>query len=227
MKLQDLFEAQVKIDPEVVAKVQKDCAPYLKAIQGRRLYRGLNESKFESEANGGVFLGHVRNDRRPRDSNRWLHDVMDKFFMEKMGVPARSASLFAVKDFGTAENYAPLQQGAHVIFPIGNFEYAWSPIIQDLYVELESEFPTTNTKLVPAIKRACKATGADFEEIYAGSDDYEVVIEWLLTHEGDRLYKFNTGLAVAPKKAEVMIICDSFYAVNANNTKLISAIYKS
>ena len=114
--------------------IKRDCQPFLRVHGGKMLYRGTyvsNSFGYMKPVSGALdtimYIGAVRADREPRDSPKWLHDAMNEKFVSKVGLPLRSATLFVVGSIDQAYNYGQ----AHMIFPIGDFHYAWSDKLAD------------------------------------------------------------------------------------------------
>lgn len=70
-----------------------------------------------------------RRDRNPRDLSAGLHKEIDQWFNEKFGFKARSQAVFCVGERGNVNEYGDL----YYIFPMGEFQYAWSPEVRDLF----------------------------------------------------------------------------------------------
>ena len=131
-------------DNDLLAMLERDCAPFLNESKHRGLLRrGMKASSF-----GGAkkvtdpFTGKelyfwenkVRKDRQPRDFSTAQHKELDEWFLKNHGFKARSEGLFCFGD--RAKNHVTAEYGQlYFIFPIGEFEYVWSPQIADLYVE--------------------------------------------------------------------------------------------
>lgn len=235
-------EAQQQLE-EVAELIKRDCQPWLKEAGKNLFYRGL-----DSKSSGGylkplfdtdLFLkGSVRNDRSPKDSPNWLHDALNDYFISKVGVPLRSASLFIAADYGLASNYGK----TYMIFPIGNFNYAWSKLTADPAYEMFMSL--ANDYSAPSQTVAAEKITKQFMEFLKKENPHEYdeadgdIEEWIrittqdLGHgestwakfimkfikEND-LWLFNEGLRYAASKKykehEVMVVCDQYYAVSA------------
>jgi hypothetical protein len=146
---------------EAVKIISRDCSKWLKESNCNIFYRGIGVDKFRSDyssfkkssivkLSSGVpkspeddFLikMSVPQNRKPVDSPNWLHSVMDENLVKNTGIPFRSRSIFVLKDIRIAENYGT----PYMVFPIGNFNYAWSKLLDDpTYIfylsEMESGF---------------------------------------------------------------------------------------
>lgn len=100
-------------------EIQKKCQPFIEQSEGLPIYRGY----------GGNMLARkreieVRKDRRPRDSAKISHELMDEYFQEKFGANVRSAGLFATGDKQTAVPYGKV----YYVFPVGDFKFVWGEL---------------------------------------------------------------------------------------------------
>ncbi|GAB3739926.1 hypothetical protein GCM10028794_24070 [Silanimonas algicola] len=104
--------------------VQRDCKPFLSVLgaAARPLYRGM------SEQHDHVTVLDVRRDRQPKNMPRTIHAAADSWFSEKFGVRYRGAGLFCTGDRAQAAEHGYVYK----IFPIGGFQFCWSPGVRDL-----------------------------------------------------------------------------------------------
>lgn len=75
------------------------------------------------------FIGRIRKDRRPVDTEMEDHKKWDAAFKEKFGWNARSNALFCTGNKSKAIMYGDV----YMIFPIKRYMYIWSPKIGDLF----------------------------------------------------------------------------------------------
>ena len=66
-------------------------------------------------------------DRTPMSTAQVTHDRFNAYFQEKFGAPFRN-SLHTSGDGGHASSYGNLFE----IYPIGDFEFVWSPKVNDI-----------------------------------------------------------------------------------------------
>ena len=112
-----------------------------------------------SEDSPDVVIGAVRNDRTPRDLSVEVTNSLNKFFISKVGLPLRSASLFTVQSTSSAEEYGVPKR----ILPIGEFHYAWSPYINDPYkLFIKHELPND---LVPHLEKVLPKVAEKYPSI--------------------------------------------------------------
>lgn len=124
---------------EAAKLVFKNCQPFLKESEFHfvkpdinygvgALYRGMNDVKMHrlTEVSGTRL-------RQPKDSSKMLHELLDDYFDYKFGYRYRSKGVFCSAKESIAESYGV----ACLVFPIGNFKYAFSKQIEDAYVDLD------------------------------------------------------------------------------------------
>ena len=73
--------------------------------------------------------------RTPHATDELRHERFNDFFSRKFGYPFRN-SVFATGDSMDAAVYG---NGIHVIFPIGDFDFLWSPYVRDMTYDLKWE----------------------------------------------------------------------------------------
>lgn len=136
---QYLAEGEEDGGKKIVALLQKDCAPFMKeCVRGGFLYRGINslnhgDAVLTVEHNGDeipVYKKSVRQDRRPLNTSEEGQAMYDKWFEKKFGYKVRAESMFCFPE-DMKQNID--QYGSEcLVFPIGDFQYVWSPKVADL-----------------------------------------------------------------------------------------------
>jgi hypothetical protein len=119
--------------------LRKDCDPFLRETKRVKdfVYRGVRRVK-GSHPMDGLYQIKPRKDRKPVDIPIKLHDEFDELFRREFGWNVRSEGIFATGKRSTASGYGDV----YLFFPIGRFDFIWSPYIKDLYDELEAaSFP--------------------------------------------------------------------------------------
>lgn len=115
------------VDPkEGISLIKRDCKKYLSQISdmdGSRLRRGMtfNEDFKKMNAVGDGRNESAGDDEWEKLADKWLHD--------KFGFHARSQSAYCAGGKTMAKRYGL----AYSVFPIGDFKFAWSPVVEDLY----------------------------------------------------------------------------------------------
>ncbi len=102
--------------------LHSNCSKWIKESKGIPAYRGMiNKGQW------GKFK--VRQDRKPKDTPKRHHDMIDADFKKKFKWEPRKQGLFVTGNDDTADVYGYL----YLIWPIGNFKILWSPEVQDLF----------------------------------------------------------------------------------------------
>jgi len=116
---------------EVVEIIKKDCPrSYIVQTKGEFFYRGTKDSindikKFKS-----------RTDRIPKDTPPELHNMLDSLFKRYLGWHARSEGTFVNGKKDNISGYGI----SFMFFPIGKYDFVWSPSIEDLYSKIEQNY---------------------------------------------------------------------------------------
>ena len=117
---------------DLIDLIQTNCQPFLKEMRQNNikdfLYRGVNYGLNYWE------VKKTRTDRKPKDTKQKIHELLDDLFLKKFGWRARSQGVFAIGD-----KLKICQKGYghhHIFFPIGKYKYLWSPLVEDLYVQI-------------------------------------------------------------------------------------------
>lgn len=132
MKVNEIITEVVAPTPqEIAAIIRRDCGPFLAMIGNEplkyRIFRGIMKklpyfSKQKCPVN-----------RKPRDTHPTVSKIVDKWFLDTMGVRFRSNATFGSGDLDLVEDqYGP----AFTVLPIGEFDYCWSPRVSDMTYDL-------------------------------------------------------------------------------------------
>lgn len=192
MKIEELFEEQFSIN-EIIDKIQKDCQSYLKSINNE-LYSYSLRRHFVGLSNPPPFFEKAtRRDRKPMDIPLEYHNFIDKWFYRKFGHHYRSGAVFAFGVKGTPDR-------SYSIYPIGNFEIVWSPIVKDLYEYIDE-----------AEDQVAASGGQSNTEL---SNFLTPILEKANYRKG------NMKEAILSEN-EIMIDCEKYYAVKHDLNKRV------
>lgn len=219
MKVFELFESSTneagkteKFDPDhdkMIGLIKRDCGPFLKAAR-KPLYRGMTRKKnarFMTQVMRNFYKCSVRPDRKPRDMGPKTAQAFDNMFVSKIGVPLRTASLFCTTNRNTASGYSDSEPA--LIFPIGEFHYAWSPVMKDAYAAIIDY----DKSIVKLCNKYGKEIGLSADAISnLPAREFNTILNIALEKYGHELYLFDKGLN-ASDGHELMIVCDKYYAV--------------
>ena len=130
MRLQQYINEELVIDDwnEMLNIIKKDCSKSLKEFGSTPIYRGTKEIKKDNT----LIRVKSRIDRRPTDTPKHLHDLMDELFKKHYGWKARSEGVFVTKYLLDASSYGKVT----LFFPIGDYKYLWSKKVDDLYEQI-------------------------------------------------------------------------------------------
>lgn len=190
----EMYLRQEEMD-DCVAKIKRDCKPFLKKISGGDLlWRG---SKIPME---GEFIIKVkpRKDRHPKDMNFGVHEIIDDMFLKHKKWRARSQGVFATEYRSTAGAYGT----ARLVFPIGNFKFLYNPNITDLYQKILNLGINYSGDIVPEenmdqkFKTKAKVKRSELEKIIKG-------------YKSTNLTKSND--------TEIAILCKAYYLVDVSS----------
>jgi len=120
-------------DPEsemrekTIELIKKNCKPFLEAIDydilKYKMFRGYTNS------NAATISTKIRLDnRKPADMTIELHNLSNDYFQKNLGEPFRNA-MFVTGFKDHASKYGT----TFLIFPVGEFTFAWSPRVKDLF----------------------------------------------------------------------------------------------
>jgi len=179
-----------------VGTIRQNCQPYLQqnggAIDHDALYRGVKPPGGHSVTGDGdadVIRKEVRlTDRRPSDTPRELHNFVNQYFQTHYGAPFRTA-MFASGSQGQANDYGTV----YVIFPAGEFQFLWSPDIEDMY-SLTAEYGLEHHMEPGAQKEA-----------------FETLEDNVL-----RTYQTDNLVEAIGSNHEIMIRCSHYYGIHSD-----------
>jgi hypothetical protein len=176
----------------------------------------LGESAYDA-LGFSYYKRSVRKDRKPMDTIRVLHDIIDDWFEEEMGMKARSQTLFC---FGESAREAAKEYGdLAVIVPIGTFRYCWSPDVNDLYDGVIKKEMQTHSLKDNAISRIVNPN-------YIGSDgkpDIEKISEKMSSLN----YTTNKLNDAVTSTSEIMVECDEYYVIPVADDQQLGIIKKA
>jgi len=122
VKQYDIEEDDIQLMHKIV-KIGRKCKPYLKQVSDPlSLLRGIN-------ANDEIIIKkQIRLDHRtPLGMNKYIQQSTNKYFDGTFGAPFRNAMLCTGSDY-MAGGFGDV----YIVFPIGKFEFLWSPVVADL-----------------------------------------------------------------------------------------------
>lgn len=112
---------------EFYENIKKDCKKYLSDIKNSKYVFVRYETHGRT-----AYKKKVRKDRRPKDTPKMVHEMMDKSLKEKFGWNVRSEGLFV---YGLSDN----THGGYLVFPVGDYKFVWSSKFADITNSLAKE----------------------------------------------------------------------------------------
>lgn len=107
--------------------INENCQPYLSMIEDPikyKMLRGTNGKK-----SGDII--HTRPDRKPLHSSKFIHDIFEISFKQTGITANRSNSIFTTGYYNSALAFGSV----YVVYPIGDFDFSWSPKVEDLQAD--------------------------------------------------------------------------------------------
>jgi len=111
---------------EIILLLKKNCGEFIKKIGNYPLWRGYKKIN-------DIKKIISRENRKPKDMDENVHEVLDELFKKNFGWKARSEGIFVSGDYKTTYAYGT----PYIFFPIGKYKYLWNPTILDLYSEYD------------------------------------------------------------------------------------------
>ena len=152
---------------EIFEILNHDCSYYLNELRncgkGKYLLRGYNYDILDIK-----LFEHDLEGRKPRNMPQHIHDMINNIFLEKVGWKIRNGIFTYGFDM---LNYKPKDLGYGpfaLFFPIGDFEFAYSPHYFDLFGEvnqLKTDLDTFINNLEFEYKTFCNVmyTNGDYD----------------------------------------------------------------
>lgn len=174
------------------SEVKRD---YLKAvITGKLLYRGVRKDI------DSIEKITPRTNRIPRNTGFNTHKLLDELFLKKFGWKARSEGVFVSGNKDEAYGYGEV----YLFFPIGDYKYIWSPVVEDLYLNLDDLMRTAN-----------------YSDILIQDKEKADAFSQLLDKELIPTYKNDDLKRATLVGNEIMFKCNYYYLVNNKYVKEI------
>ncbi len=96
-----------------------------------------------------------RKDRRPRNSSPHFHEVADKWFLDKFGIPYRSQGVFVIARVLSASAYATSPDHVVRVIPLSTYRFCWSKKISDLLFGAQKLANAPAEKIKDFLESAC------------------------------------------------------------------------
>jgi len=186
--------------PEGVANViRSQCQPWF--AEGGGIHPGKIIYRGQSTSPKAAFVKTIRTDRVPMNMSsehtELLNDVIDE-----AGLRAnRTNSMFVSGDEITALEYGIV----HVAFPIGNFNYTWSTLLSDWYVNFNSVFRHAGYEVMNVLIYKDPTDEAALEKFH------EAFIPTLKGDDRSLLWAIRSGKEIMVHASHSLLIDQDFY----------------
>jgi hypothetical protein len=143
IKFEEFIEDFGDDDTEkVLTFLKRDCDKYISEIGNRVLYHGTRFS-------GNWIIKKSRiGTRRPLSTSIEIHEDLNVGFKKKFGWPVRDGVYTISK-----KDYTKAYGTPHIFFPIGNYQYCWSPSVFDLFTKISLTGEVISPSLMKKIFR--------------------------------------------------------------------------
>ena len=140
VKMNNLFNALAKNCKEII-KVYKELNRN-DFSKGKFLYRGIKSSD-------DALYGKPFDARKPKDSNRDLHELVNGT-INKLGFTAnRENAMFVTGDRSQASGYG---NSLYIMFPVDGFTFTWSQTVKDLVLDSSKRRDMMNQDAIQQIR---------------------------------------------------------------------------
>lgn len=193
MKVNDIITEAAKLagPARIFTLLQQNCKPFLSQAGWQHpLWRGV------SDPLPSVSIQTNRPGRTPVTTNKAISKVADDWFLANMGIRYRSNSVFTSGSHSHSGSYGNL----YAVFPIGDFKFCWSPIVEDMFMMVSDIQPHINrnaSDLSPAIKEMIEKRLSEAE------------------------YKTTDLVAATDSESEIMLYCGKYYMLDADTFKAV------
>lgn len=133
-----------------------------------KVYKELNRNNFDRErflfrgikSSDDAVFGKPFEARKPKDSNRELHDLVNGT-ISNLGLDAnRENAMFVSGDRSQASNYGSL----YIMFPKDGFKFTWSKTVKDLVLDSSKKLEMLDKAVVRRLKELLKKAKAESED---------------------------------------------------------------
>lgn len=152
VKMDNLFKALAKNCKEII-KVYKELNRN-DFERGKFLYRGIKSSD-------DALYGKPFESRKPKDSNRDLHELVNGT-INSLGLAAnRENAMFVTGDRSQASGYG---NSLYIMFPIDGFKFTWSKTVKDLVLDSGKRMDMMDKEAVRQLRELIKKTKAESKD---------------------------------------------------------------
>lgn len=195
---------KVELD-NIIKLLEENSKKYLDT-ESCLVFRGIKNIDL---SNGISKLITLKN-RKPKDTNTQVSDMLDDSFKSELGYRLRSSGNFTSRSLDVAGTYGI----PRLFIPIGNYKYFWSSEIEDLFTYLDEcgwyhDFINSDQSYKQSNSRL------DYDE-YVDDITYEV--------EGninDIVSQYTDDKVKSSNYHEIIFICDEYFIIDIKYTRFI------
>jgi hypothetical protein len=197
----EIHDENIVAFQKVIDALKSKCGKYYRDAKksGKVFYRGT----FKVDWREVITPITPRTDRKPKDTNRILHDMVDDLFEKKFGWRPRSQGIFTSSHRGMVAGYG----NTFSVWPIGDYKFVWSDETRDMFNWMRATLKLSDGEMHNASKvmKAMQDSGNQ-NKIKKLIDSFQ-----------------DTNLGAAWKSGnEVVFGCKQYYLVNAHHSKYVS-----
>jgi len=191
---------------EALSFAVKNCSPFLKeigAVKGdtvKWIYSGRNEKQL-------TLVKKIRIDRKPTDTPKAVHELLDNLFYKKFGIKSRSNSVFATSSPAVAASYGH----SFLILPMGKFTFLYNPLITDLYNR---------------VREIGRKEDIILSKNSYPTDDEMKVLETILEKEMHKYTNKDLKKGITAR-VEIMVQCKEYFAIDSLYESYFTAYFRT
>ncbi len=210
------------IDLEHVREILSvNCQPFLNEIRKNSAINATRMLFSGREDTRPVLRKKVRQDRKPKDTSKEVHETLDKMFQDAFGIKARSQTLFTFPTSGLALGYG----NPYYVFPVGKYEIIWSDKIGDLYGDLLNWMRDT---VKPRNKKFVEMIDQEFDRLKIDKVLSQKLAQYLKKNLPiDKTYQKGNLWKAVNYNNEIMLYCKEWIGVHSQWKKITDNPMKS
>lgn len=223
---QYLIEDSEDLD-KMIEKIKTECSEFIsKTTQRDSLYRGMEEE------DNFISYHSIRTDRKPRNTPKAVHDVIDSYFEKRFNLKYRSSSVFCSQTLSSVRVYGK----PYFVFPVNGYKICASNIVRDLWNIISStDHLIFSLAYIHPFNKSVKILNKDDESFYFKIEDKlkykfnndltDYTISKKDINRFDKLnieildhlkYRESKILAEFDEDVELMVAAKGYYAIKAN-----------
>ena len=226
-----LLQEESLSNEQIIDHIKNECSEFLKEIDFRVnpsidtfssiSYNQVPRALWRSaQHDADVFIKLSGNRlRTPTDTNLKMHTLLVKHLSNQFGYPYRSLGVFCSTSKLQATEYPGTP---FLIFPIGEYEYVYSPIVRDAFEQFDGQSsgnePTAWKQIFSKFKDENKEDYLDEDGYILYNKWYDLVYEYLEKYKPYTNTDLKSALDTYSKDGiEVVVKCNNYYGVSVDS----------